>query len=124
MTISMYQASVPLFERMLGNLIVVLEKGAAHAAAKNIDPAVFVNARLAPDMFALAKQVQIATDMAKGCAARIAATIENVPGPPQRETAFLIGLPEEDGRLAPIPLDGTARIYDNLAVQPIAQDQG
>ena len=72
MTISMYQASVPLFERMLGNLIVVLEKGAAHAAAKNIDPAVFVNARLAPDMFALAKQVQIATDMAKGCAARLA----------------------------------------------------
>ena len=72
MTISMYQASVPVFERMLANFVVILEKGAAHAAAKKIEPSVFVNARLAPDMFTLAKQVQIATDMAKGCAARLA----------------------------------------------------
>jgi hypothetical protein len=72
MTISMYQASAPVLERMLRNLAAVLEKGAAHAAGKKIDPAVFVTARLYPDMFALAKQVQIAADMAKGCMARLA----------------------------------------------------
>jgi hypothetical protein len=72
MTISMYQASVPVFERMLANFALILGKGAAHAAAKKIDPVVFVNARLAPDMFDLAKQVQIATDISKGCVARLA----------------------------------------------------
>jgi len=72
MTISMYQASVPYFIRMLRNLKAILEKGAAHAEAKKIDPAVLVQARLAPDMLALARQVQIASDNAKGCAARLA----------------------------------------------------
>jgi hypothetical protein len=72
MTISMYQASAPLLERMLGNLVVILEKGAAHAAAKGFEPATLVNARLYPDMFALARQVQIAADVAKGCVARLA----------------------------------------------------
>ena len=72
MAISMYQASVPAFTRMLANLRSILEKGAAHAAAKKFDAAVLVNARLAPDMFALARQVQIASDMAKGCASRLA----------------------------------------------------
>ena len=72
MTISMYQASAPLFERMLGNLVVILEQGATHAAARKIEPSVFVNARLSPDMFTLAKPVQIAADMAKGCMARLA----------------------------------------------------
>ena len=68
----MYQASVPVFTRMLGNLRAILEKGAAHAEAKKFDAAVLVNGRLAPDMFALARQVQIAADMAKGCGARLA----------------------------------------------------
>lgn len=72
MTISMYQASVPLFLRMLGNLRAILLKGAAHAEARKIDPAVLVQARLAPDMLPLARQVQIASDNAKGCAARLA----------------------------------------------------
>jgi len=71
-TISMYEASVPVFVRMLGNLRAILEKGAAHAEAKKFDPAVLINGRLAPDMFALARQVQIASDMAKGCGARLA----------------------------------------------------
>lgn len=69
---TMYQASAPALERMLVNLAVILEKGAAHAAAKKIEPAVFINARLLPDMFTLAKQVQIAADMARGCMARLA----------------------------------------------------
>lgn len=72
MTISMYQASVPVFSRMLGNLRAILEKGAAHAEAKKFDPAILVQSRLAPDMFALARQVQSVSDTAKGCAARLA----------------------------------------------------
>jgi hypothetical protein len=72
MTISMYQASVPTFIRMLDNLAAILEKAAAHAEAKKIDPAVLVGSRLFPDMFPLVKQVQIATDAAKGGAARLA----------------------------------------------------
>lgn len=72
MNISMYQACVPVFIRMLDNLAAILEKAAAHAEAKKIDPAVLVGSRLFPDMFPLVKQVQIATDAAKGGAARLA----------------------------------------------------
>ena len=72
MSISMYQASVPPFIRMLNNLAAILEKAAAHAEAKKIDPAVLVNSRLFPDMLPLTKQVQIASDGAKGGAARLA----------------------------------------------------
>ncbi len=72
MKISMYQASLPVLKRMLNNLADILQKAAAHAEAKKIDPAVLIASRLYPDMFALARQVQIATDTAKGCAARLA----------------------------------------------------
>ncbi|MEO1427667.1 MAG: DUF1993 family protein [Cyanobacteria bacterium J06633_8] len=53
MTISMYQASVPPLIRSLTNLAAILEKGAAHAEAKKIDPAVLIGSRLYPDMFPL-----------------------------------------------------------------------
>ncbi len=72
MTISMYQASVPLFRTLLGALSKNLDKGAAFAEAKKFDPSVLVNARLAPDMFPLSKQVQIASDQSKGGVARLA----------------------------------------------------
>ncbi|MCX7162793.1 MAG: DUF1993 family protein [Betaproteobacteria bacterium] len=72
MTISMYQASAPRFAGMLRNLDAILAKARAHAAAKKIDPAVLLAARLFPDMFPLLKQVQIATDHAKGAVARLA----------------------------------------------------
>ncbi len=72
MKISMYQASVPVFIRMLENLARIVEKGAAHAEARKIEPAVIIGYRLYPDMLPFSKQVQIATDMAKGCAARLA----------------------------------------------------
>jgi hypothetical protein len=72
MTISMYQASVPVFVRMLTNLNVILSKAAAHAQAKKIDESVLLNARLFPDMFPLTKQVHIATDFARGTGARLA----------------------------------------------------
>ena len=72
MTISMYQASVPAFIRALNNLAVILEKGAAHAQARKIDEAVLLGSRLFPDMFPLARQVQIATDTARSGAGRLA----------------------------------------------------
>ena len=72
MQMSMYQASLPVFIPMLQNLRGILGKGAAYAEEKGIDPAVLVNCRLYPDMFPLARQVQIATDVVKGFAARVA----------------------------------------------------
>jgi hypothetical protein len=72
MTLSMYEASVPVFVRMLNSLSSILQKAAAHAEAKKIDPAVFVNARLYPDMLPLTRQIQIASDHARGAAARLA----------------------------------------------------
>jgi hypothetical protein len=68
----MYNLSVPVLTRMLENLSQVLKKGKAHAEMHKIDPAVLVNARLYPNMFTLARQVQIATDQAKGCVSRLA----------------------------------------------------
>jgi uncharacterized protein len=72
MTISMYQASAPVFDKMLANLTAILGKGATWAEGRKIDQAVLMNARLAPDMFALTRQVQIACDFAKGTCARLA----------------------------------------------------
>jgi uncharacterized protein len=86
MSLSMYQASVPVFLRGLRNLSGVLAKGAASAAERRIDPAVFLTARLAPDMFALARQVQIASDHAKGASARLAGV--EVPKFEDNEASF------------------------------------
>lgn len=72
MAISMYQASVPVFVRMLQNLAGIVEKGAAHADARKIEPAAPINFRLYPNMLSFSKQIQIATDMAKGYVARLA----------------------------------------------------
>jgi uncharacterized protein len=72
MGISMYSASVPVFTRTLGNMLSWLDKAEAHAAAKKFDTAVYMTLRLAPDMLALPSQVRIASDAAKGCAARLA----------------------------------------------------
>src|SRR5262245_43928317 len=86
MTLSMYQASVPVFVRGLENLAAILAKGAGHAEAKKIDPAVFVNARLAPDMLHFARQIQIASGAAMGCTAGLAGL--EVPSFPDSETTF------------------------------------
>lgn len=86
MSLTMYQASIPSFVRMLGNLSAILDKAAAHAEAKKIDPSIFINARLAPDMYPLSRQVQIATDIVKGCAARLAGI--EVPSYADNETTF------------------------------------
>jgi hypothetical protein len=72
MSFSMSQASLPAVEMSLSALSGVLDKGAAFAAAKKIDASVLLATRLAPDMFALTRQVQVATDLAKNGVARLA----------------------------------------------------
>jgi hypothetical protein len=72
MAISMYQAAVPVFVKTLGNLAAILDKAAAFAAAKKVDPSVLLGYRLAPDMLSLTRQVQIASDHAKRAPARLA----------------------------------------------------
>ena len=86
MKISMYQASVPVFVRYLSALSAILKKAEDHCAAKKIEPSVLVGSRLSPDMFALARQVQIATDHAKGAAARLSGS--EVPSYADTETTF------------------------------------
>ena len=71
MTLSMYTASVPVFQQMLGSLDALLAKAEAHAAERKIDPDALLQSRLFPDMFPLLRQVQIACDFAKGAVARL-----------------------------------------------------
>lgn len=70
--ISMYSASAPVLARMLGNMLNWLEAAKAHAEAKKFDTSVYMHLRLAPDMLPLPRQIQIASDTAKGCIARLA----------------------------------------------------
>ena len=72
MSLSMYQASVPAFLQMLNNLSAILDKAEAYAGNRKIDPEVLLNYRLAPDMLPFIRQIQIAADLAKGAAARLA----------------------------------------------------
>lgn len=90
----MYEASVTVFERSLKALDAILDKAAAHAASKGFDVAVLLGARLAPDMFTLTRQVQIACDTAKGAAARLA----GVEVPKHEDTE--VTLPELKARIA------------------------
>lgn len=86
MSLSMYQASIPVIVHALNNLLAILKKGEAFATAKKIEPSVLINARLAPDMFPLSRQVQIATDVVKGGAARLAGA--EIPSYADNETSF------------------------------------
>jgi uncharacterized protein len=94
MALTMYSATVPTLVRGLGNLSGLLGKGLASAEARDIDPAVLIAARLAPDMHPLSRQVQIASDSAKGAAARLAGA--EVPSFADTETTF----PELQARIA------------------------
>lgn len=86
MALSLYDISVPVFTRGLGQLSFILDKGLAHAKDAGIDPSQLVNARLAPDMFTLAGQIQSASDASKFGVARIA----GVTGPsfPDTEATY------------------------------------
>ena len=70
--LAMYDATISPLKRALTNLAAILKKGEAYAEAKKFEPSVLFNARLFPDMYPLSRQVQIATDMSKGAAARLA----------------------------------------------------
>lgn len=72
MTVSMFKASAPIFVQFLTSLSAVLDKTAAHAEAKKIDPSVLLNTRLYPDMFPLVRQVRAATDHAISACGRLA----------------------------------------------------
>ncbi len=111
MTLSMFQAAVPPSLQMMGALSGVLAKAAAHCEARKIDPAVLLGSRLYPDMFALARQIQVAADFAKGGCARLA----DVPAPKfeDSETTFaelqarLDRTAEFIRTLAPAQIDGS-----------------
>ena len=94
MSLSLYDLSVPVFTQSLEALSAVLKKASAHAEARKIDPQVLLNARLFPDMFASTRQVQLASDFAKGGAARIAGV--DVPSYADTEASF----DELDARIA------------------------
>ena len=111
MAMSMYAASVPVFQHMLGNLIHVLEKGEANAQARKFDPSVLATARLAPDMLPLTRQVLIACDAAKLGVSRISgieapkfedneATLEDLRGRIRKTLDYLATVPAK-------ALDGT-----------------
>ena len=103
MSLSMYAATVPPMRLMLKNLSAVMAKAEAHCEAKKIDPTAFLGARLYPDMLPLTKQVQIASDTAKGAAARLA-NVE-IPKFDDTETTFA----ELHGRI-----DKTVAFLDTL----------
>jgi hypothetical protein len=86
MKISMHAMSVGVFTHTLGNLSAVLEKGVAYAKHRKFEPAVLLASRLAPDMFPLTRQVQIACDIAKNAVARLAG--QEPPRFPDTETSF------------------------------------
>ncbi len=102
----MYSLSVPVFRRSLNTLSAILDKALAHAQARKIDPNVLLAARLYPDMFSLTRQVQLASDFAKGTAARLAgdtppkyddveASFEQLKERIARTIAFLDGVAPE-----------------------------
>ncbi len=86
MKISMYGMSVGQFLPMLGNLRKILDKAQANAKTRNFDTSVLVNARLAPDMFTLARQLQLTCDFAKNSSARLAGL--EAPRFEDNETSF------------------------------------
>jgi hypothetical protein len=86
MSLSMHSALIPPATRTLQNLSVILGKGLAHCHANKIDPQAFLQSRLFPDMFPLTRQVQIACDMVKGGAARLAG--QSIPKYDDIETTF------------------------------------
>jgi hypothetical protein len=86
MTISMYDASVPVFRQMMETLSIILDKAQKHAMSNNIAPETLLQARLFPDMYDLIRQIQMASDFAKAVSARLA-NLE-VPSYPDNETNF------------------------------------
>ena len=104
MSITMHSASVPVFVRVLTAMLGWLDKAQAHAEARKFSPDNYLGLRLAPDMLPFTKQIQIASDMAKACAARLAgleipkwddneATLEELRGRIRKTIDFLQSVP-------------------------------
>jgi len=72
MSFSMYDACIPVFTQMLGSLSAIIDKGAAHAAEKKLEESAFLQARLYPDMFTLARQMRQASDFGRNAPGRLA----------------------------------------------------
>jgi len=111
MSMSMYHASAPVFARALKQVKHLLEKTAAHAAEKKIDESVFLTGRLSPDMFPLSRQVQIATDFARGTVARLSG--HEPPAWDDKEASFADLIARVDraiaavGEVKPAAIDGS-----------------
>jgi uncharacterized protein len=123
----MYDHSIPVLAKMLGNLAAILDKAVKHCEAKKLDPNALLAFRLFPDMFPLTRQVQIATDQAKGCAARLAGvevpkyedtekTFDELKARIAKTIAFINGIKPEQlansaGRDVTLPIRGNAMTF-------------
>ena len=106
MSMSMHSASVPAFVHMLNNMSSWLDKAQAHAEARKFDSVNYLGLRLAPDMLPFTRQVQICTDGAKGCVARLAgleppkweddeATLNDVRARVRKTVDYALSVPAE-----------------------------
>jgi len=121
MTHVMYTSSIPLFKQMLGGLSAVLSKAEAQAAEKKIEPNAYLQARLYPDMFPLLRQVQVATDFAKGVSARLAGV--EVPVLKDEEQTFA----DLQARITTVLtfIEGLdAKLFDTAATREIVTQAG
>ena len=109
MAIDMYSASVPMLRQMLQNMLAWLDKAEAHATTRKFKPDNYLGLRLAPDMLPFSRQVQIATDHAKGCVARLAgvdnpryddneATLDELRARIRKTLAFVDAIPADKVR--------------------------
>jgi hypothetical protein len=113
MSVSLYEISIPTYRRGLQNLASFLDKAEAHAKTQGADLATYAEARLAPDMYPFTRQVQLASDAAKGGAARLAGV--DAPAMPDTETTF----PELKARIA-----GTIAFLDTITKDQVDARQG
>ena len=86
MTIAIYDLTVPVYTRMLNNLLTIMDKAEANAAERKFDSAILAEARLSPDMLPFRAQIMIATDHVKGSLSRLAG--REVPSWPDTEQTF------------------------------------
>ncbi|RYY99148.1 MAG: DUF1993 domain-containing protein [Comamonadaceae bacterium] len=124
MSMSMYSASVPVFQHMLRNLAHILGKADAHAQLKKIDPAALTAFRLAPDMLPLTRQVLIACDAAKNGVARISGT--EAPKFEDNEATFgelQARIAKTLDYLAGVPVDAMAGTEEREITFPVGRDK-
>jgi hypothetical protein len=111
MSLTMYQASVPVFSRVLAAMSAILDKAVAHAEVRKLEPQALLQFRLYPDMFPFVRQIQSVSDQAKGGTARLAGV--EVPKFTDTETSFgelkvrLAKTLEFVGAVRPAQIDGS-----------------